>query len=62
MFDFTFILPTFKLAKKTETPVGKFVETKIDFSTKFVLTEYKNCVIMEIVLLGFGIKFYFVWE
>jgi hypothetical protein len=61
-YDFHLVYPDVKFLKKTDTEVGRFMETKIDLSTKFVLTEYRNCVIMEIVLLGFGIKFYFVWE
>lgn len=50
------LFPTFKFNKKEETLVGTFTETKFDLSTNFMLTEYENCVIMEIRILGIGLK------
>ena len=36
--------------------------TKIDLSTKFMLTERKNNVSIEIRLLGFGFSLYISWR
>lgn len=53
------LFPSVCLNKRTQEFVGEFGETKIDLSTKFVLTDYKKCVIMELRILGFGFKVYY---
>lgn len=53
------LFPTLCINKRTQEFVGEFGETKIDLSTKFVLTDYKKCVIMELRILGFGFKIYY---
>lgn len=53
------LFPSFFISKKTQEFLGDFGETKIDLSTKFMLTDYKKCAIMELRILGFGFKIYY---
>lgn len=59
MVSIDLLFPTFHINKKNQEFVGEFGETKIDLSTKFMLTDYKKCVIMELRILGFGFKVYY---
>lgn len=60
--EFELLLPEFCVNKVEDTLVGEFKTNKLDLSTIFMLTEYKNCVIFEVRILGLGFKLYYTWS
>ena len=56
------VFPTIKFGKQFSGDLDDYRLTKFDLSTKFILKEYNNRVIIYFRILGFGLYCYFSWR
>lgn len=59
----TWLLPTVKLEKTDICIDGQVVyTTEVDFSTRFILKNWSNRIILELRLFGFGFRKVWLYE
>lgn len=56
------LFPIFTCNSLQVNELSSYRLTKFDLSTKFILKEYDNRVMIEMRLLGFGLNIYLSWR